>query len=450
MPTYEQPLGLPARLLSDTEMINACAERDFSTIFALAKARGGFYPSLIARRCDMTPSRVSEVLSGKRVIKDMSVIERVADGLRIPGHMLGLTTRDWEVGDGSTPASTPAGSTATWPPWSACVDEPWTAIPDEATPDPEFVATLVENQLPQLYTGANFFGAAQSIPTVTHYAQIFIRLLKRVDGSARHTCLRTGSRVSEFLGWLHQDLGDFRLAAYWSDRSMEWAQEAADDHMQSYVLFRKSHQATARANAQQAVGLARAAQRLPDLSLAIKALAVQQEAAAYALQQNPKAALARFDEAHALASEVTDHSTDSTLDTTYCTPAYIEIQRASCWIDLGEPMRAVQLFEDKLGTLPQVFRNDRGVYLARLARAYVAAKEIDQGAQAASKALAIVAQTGSARTFSELVTVANAIGAQQGTSTVTAFSENYELIRRQFAGQPDVRGPGDERCWGHG
>jgi hypothetical protein len=73
--------------------------------------------------------------------------------------------------------------------------------------------------------------------------------LETASGPTRDALLRTGALVVEFLGWLYQDLGDFRTAAYWSDRSMEWAQEAADDHVQSYVPYRKSHQATSCGNA---------------------------------------------------------------------------------------------------------------------------------------------------------------------------------------------------------
>jgi len=103
--------------------------------------------------------------------------------------------------------------------------------------------------------GANFFGARQSIPSTVHHAQSITRLLERADGPTREALLRTGALVAEFLGWLFQDLGDFRTAAYWSDRSMEWAQEAADDHLQSYVLYRKSHQAASQGGAQKAVAL---------------------------------------------------------------------------------------------------------------------------------------------------------------------------------------------------
>ncbi len=414
---YEPPHELPDRLLRDAEMIEACRQREFARIFDLVRTRAGIFPSLIARRCDLTPSRVGEVLRKQRVIKDISVIERVADGLRIPGRMLGLTVRAWEREEQARPEPQIG-----WPgaAYSPVVDDPT---------DPAFVVGMVESQLPQHYTGANFFGARQTIPSVLHQAHGIGHALDTVAGATRQELLGTGSRVAEFLGWLFQDLGDFRTAAYWSDRSMEWAQEAADDHMQSYVLFRKANQATAQAQAQRAVGLARAAQRVPGTAPRITALAAQQEAQGHALMGNPKAALAKFDEAHALASQVNGTDPDRTLDTSYCTPAYVEMQRANCWIDLGDPRRAAQLFEAELAAVPQAFRNDRGVYLARLARAHVAAGEPERGADAATKALGIAGQTGSARTMNELAAVLRAADRHLRVPEMAEFAERYRLAR---------------------
>ncbi len=301
--------------------------------------------------------------------------------------------------------------------------------------DPDFVVALIEGQLQQQYKGANYFGARHCIPTVVQHAQTITRLLEAeaATGSTRQALLHASGRVAEFIGWLYQDLGDFSAAAYWSDRSMEWAQESADDHMQSYILFRKSNQATARASAERAVGLARAAQRIPALTPQLTALAAQQEAQGYALMRNPKAAQAKFDEAHSLASEAFGADPAEGLDTSYCTPTYIEMQRANCWIDLGDPHRAVDLFEDQLATLPPDYRNDRGVYLARLARAHIKAGELERGAEAATKALAIVTQTGSARTFTELSAVARSVAAHRAMPTIGTFCERLEIVRDRFA-----------------
>lgn len=97
MPDADRPQELPARLLTDPEMISACRSRDFANVFRLVKTKAGIYPSMIARRCDLTPSRVGEVIAGQRQLRHMDVVERIADGLRIPGHMLGLARREWET-----------------------------------------------------------------------------------------------------------------------------------------------------------------------------------------------------------------------------------------------------------------------------------------------------------------------------------------------------------------
>jgi hypothetical protein len=86
----------------------------------------------------------------------------------------------------------------------------------------------------------------------------------------------------------------------------------------------------------------------------------------------------------------------------YCTLAYVEIQRAASWIELGQPERAIDLFEDSLATLPSVHRRDRGVYLARLASAYALCGSPDISVRKAWEALTVARATGSRRITTEL------------------------------------------------
>ncbi|MBT2510053.1 hypothetical protein J7I98_30200 [Streptomyces sp. ISL-98] len=431
MTAYQPPTALPRSFLNRADVRTAITAHDFGTVFRIARSEAKISYSKIAAECDIKPERVGSLARGEGSVTTFNKIAQIADALRIPGHMLGLMRREWEEA-GSTPPST-APLTARLPSHGPGADELWVASPGDDLADPEFAAALIESQLPQHYKSANYFGARQPLATVVHHAKTIDHLLEDANGSTRRELLRIGSRTAEFVGWLYQDLGDFRSAGYWSDRSMEWAQEAADDHMQSYVLFRKSHQAASQVNAERTIGLARAAQRVPNLTARISALAAQQEATGYALQRNLKAAIAKFDEARELASQPTANDPVSTLDTSYCTPAYIEIQRANCWIDLGDPLRAIQIFEGEIAALPQIYRNDRGVYLARLARAYSKAGEPEQGAEAGTKALAIVAHTGSARTLAELAAVTRSVESRQSMPTVATFIERFQIVCDRFA-----------------
>ncbi|MER0448336.1 XRE family transcriptional regulator [Streptomyces sp. Edi4] len=115
MPEPSRSKELPVGLLTHPVMIEACQARDFGRIFELVRVRAGIYPSMIARRCDLTPSRVGEVIAGRRQLLHMDVIERISDGLRIPGHLLGLARRSWETPPSLTvtprePAEVPASA----------------------------------------------------------------------------------------------------------------------------------------------------------------------------------------------------------------------------------------------------------------------------------------------------------------------------------------------------
>ncbi|MGW4072640.1 helix-turn-helix domain-containing protein [Streptomyces asiaticus] len=83
--------------MASNEWRDACQRRDFARIFRLVKLKAGIYPSRIAALCGMTPSRVGEIMAGRHALAHIDVIERVADGLRIPGAMLGLAHRPWET-----------------------------------------------------------------------------------------------------------------------------------------------------------------------------------------------------------------------------------------------------------------------------------------------------------------------------------------------------------------
>ncbi|MGW1991410.1 hypothetical protein [Embleya sp. NPDC001921] len=95
MRAFDSSDPLPRRLLLDPAMVEACAARDIGAVFRLAKGVG-LYHSRIARLCEMTPSRVADYVEGRVCAQRHAVLERVADGLRIPGGMLGLAPRDWE------------------------------------------------------------------------------------------------------------------------------------------------------------------------------------------------------------------------------------------------------------------------------------------------------------------------------------------------------------------
>ncbi|MFV2124720.1 helix-turn-helix domain-containing protein [Micromonospora sp. LOL_013] len=68
-------------------MVEALATRTFSTVFGAAKAAGLSF-NAIAAATGLKAERVSLIARGEGRVTGIDTIERIADGLRIPGAML--------------------------------------------------------------------------------------------------------------------------------------------------------------------------------------------------------------------------------------------------------------------------------------------------------------------------------------------------------------------------
>ncbi|SBW18291.1 P-loop ATPase [Candidatus Protofrankia californiensis] len=95
---HHTPYSVSAALLAREEMRAACAARDFAAIFLLIRKYDHIGQDRIAASIEgFSQPRISRIVTGKARVEDLDVIERIADGLRIPGGMLGLATRPWEI-----------------------------------------------------------------------------------------------------------------------------------------------------------------------------------------------------------------------------------------------------------------------------------------------------------------------------------------------------------------
>ncbi|MFI6982205.1 helix-turn-helix domain-containing protein [Embleya sp. NPDC050154] len=123
MPKIGDRTPLTTELLATPAMIRACADRDLGAIFRLAQDDLGFTLSKLARLCEMTPSRVGDYVKGRAQVRQQHVIERVSQGLRIPGEMLGLAPQPWED-DRPLDAPAPVGE-----PTRAAAADHWEPVP---------------------------------------------------------------------------------------------------------------------------------------------------------------------------------------------------------------------------------------------------------------------------------------------------------------------------------
>lgn len=95
MPQPDEGL-VPLDLLRREDLRRVLAEHDFAAVFMLLGKYGGLSQNRIALACGLTPGKVSAIVHGRAQVTSFEVVARIADGLRVPGHLLGLAPRAWE------------------------------------------------------------------------------------------------------------------------------------------------------------------------------------------------------------------------------------------------------------------------------------------------------------------------------------------------------------------
>lgn len=94
----EDPQEVAALLLDDPRMVEACATRDIQAVIRLLQDRGAALSDL-ADAIGVSADTMDGYRTGVLQSSDFELLERISDGLRIPGRYLGLANRPWERSD---------------------------------------------------------------------------------------------------------------------------------------------------------------------------------------------------------------------------------------------------------------------------------------------------------------------------------------------------------------
>lgn len=305
MPEHSSsPPELPVRLLNNPEMVDACGVRDFARIFRLVQRYAGVYPSMIARRGGLTPSRVGEVMAGRRELRHMDVIERIADGLRIPGHLLGLARRDWE-----TPPVLVArerGPEREEPPPS---DE-FSALPgteadrilaaaDTSRPSPSTLQAL-RSSIQDYWKRDDEHGGEALRPAVLGQFRYAVGLLREAEHEeTKRGLYAVAAELARLTGWTYFDARQYSQSRTYFTEALRLAKAVGDQAFMANVMACMSLQATYQDRPGDAVALVAAAQDHARASAGtprVMAMLSMREAFAHAT-------LTRRGEAHAALAE---------------------------------------------------------------------------------------------------------------------------------------------------
>lgn len=247
----------------------------------------------------------------------------------------------------------------------------------------------------------NVFGANSVILSVQEQISNLQQLRQSCRGANRQRLLLVQAQFADLCGWLYQDFGDYRAAAYWSGRALEWSHMCGDQDAVAFVLARRSQLAGDMEDPAEALDAAEAALTMASQgAVRILAVAMTYAAHGHALRRDKTNCERSYAMAQDLAGRL--EAAPPSPWALFLDHSYIEVQRARSLTFLGEYDSAVESFQKAISCMPFGYRRDRGVYLAREAVAHIGNSDLEQASAVGLQALPISAETGSSRIIGEL------------------------------------------------
>ena len=235
------------------DVLPVLAERDIAALYRVLKDDAKLAQRQIAELTGQSQSEVSEILKGRRV-RDVTVLERICDGLGIPRELMGLSHGERSVYRGSTVTKPPAeevdedvqrrdalavGFLATLgfvPPFAALLDD--SAAPREIPlPSRLGVSDVAEikNTTAQLRATAQQCGgqARAASAAATHYRRL---TAVPAAGQVVRSLGAALAELDELAGWCCYDAGLDRHARWHYRTAVDLARRVGDDYRVASAL----------------------------------------------------------------------------------------------------------------------------------------------------------------------------------------------------------------------
>ncbi|MFE3586539.1 helix-turn-helix domain-containing protein [Streptomyces niveus] len=395
--------ALPAELLASADWQEACRGRDFARIFRLVKVKAGIYPSRIAALCGMTPSRVGEIMAGRRGLAHIDVIERVADGLCIPGALLGLAHRPWEI-----PA--PARTEGRWP-------EPVPAVPvqpqrTESAEELDDLLALADGRatrstlmalrssVEDYWRRDNAHGGATLRPAVVGHLRYVGRLLDSAEGGLRHDLQGVAAELARLSGWAYFHARQYSAARIHFTQALKLSHTRGDGLFMANVLSCMSLLATYDGNPTDAVTLAcraqDAARAVGEQPLVMSMLHLR-EAFAHASLRDAEACRQAVDRSRDQYERSRGHEAEAPDWVQYFDETKLLVDTGIAYARLGEPAPAEPLITEGLRRENADQQRGRALHAYWLATAQLKLGKLDEACTSAGLALDLTATIDSPR-----------------------------------------------------
>nr|WP_233866965.1 hypothetical protein [Streptomyces sp. ST2-7A] len=402
-------MKLPAELLAHPAWQQACEQRDFTQVFRLVKTKAGIYPSRIAALCGMTPSRVGEIMSGRRGLAHIDVIERVSDGLRIPGAMLGLAHRPWEIPKlraTAVGAKEPAPHGETDAELSGAVtEENYGRDLDEllSLADGKVTrSTLIalQSSVEDYWRRDDRHGGASLRPAVVGHLRYVVRLMRDANGTLRQELEKLAAELARLSGWAYFDARQYSTARTHFAQALRFAHRQGDHLFMANVLSCMSLQATYDGHPTDAVRLACKAQdtaRVSDEQPLVMAMLYMREAFAHASLRDRSACHQAIGRSRDAFEAARGHETAAPSWVRYFDETKLIVDTGIALARLGEARRAEPLIAEGLRRETAAQQRGRAFHAFWLATAQLHQGELDTACHSAGLALDLSASIDSPR-----------------------------------------------------
>ncbi|MCS0602669.1 XRE family transcriptional regulator [Streptomyces sp. LP11] len=391
---------MPRNLLERADMQAAFAAHDFGTVFSLARSEAKISYSKIATECDIKPNRVGELARGQGSVTTFEKIARIADALRIPGHMLGLAPRGWEAG--APDAGQREGDVHRRQFVKAAMGGGLAAgLPALTRPS---VGRRIRSDLPQrlrertarLRRLDDILGGGDTYSVYAseyQYTKTIIRDYQHTHAT-RQGLLSVLAEQAQQAGWAAFDAGRAADAASLYKASHVAAVEAQDAALAGNALAFLAYQAVNRQDGMETA--ARSVQEAgPAAPSGVRALLNERLAWAYAVAGHGSECEGALEAAEAALAEA--DGTPQPDWAAWVDATELQIMAGRCWTELRRPLRAVPVLTGALKSYADAHARDKSLYLSRLATSYLHAGEVEEAAKLASRALDLSAEVASVR-----------------------------------------------------
>jgi hypothetical protein len=474
----QPPARLPEAVRDHPEVIAACRARDVGKLFRvvqnLTEEPNKFTNSHLARRCELTVAQVADYMCGRREVEHFAVLERIADGLGIPGYRLGIGRRPWEprpVRPGSvSQGSDAAGSTLTdsmsdinvarlgtvealsalleWPmrrrrflaaSGAALIipahewlldPGPLKAAANGRPVSPEAMDEL-ERIIDQQSVLSDRIGIDAALPGLRGLLGTVVSLIKRNSYSqAVGTRLySSASTVSRTIGWLNYENDDPDAARHYMVAALKAAHAAGDRQLGAYTLARLANVENAFGDPRHAVIMLQTAQTgTPHVLVARQQADIwAMLAMSYGRLHDVDATRRAADTAAALIADARGDGDPGYL--AWIDSAEVTSMSGRAFIHAGAHADSRAYLEAAIAKLHATLPRDRARHQLHLASVLIASGEVEQACAYAQQGTDILDRLGGARVTSFARDFATNLAAYRANPTAAAYLDrNHDLL----------------------